>query len=636
MSTRFVWNKSTIKWALSTGRYYNGYSVSLIKGIVDSSSAILSVDVYDDLSVDPNTGAISGVKTGTQSVTVQLSFGDDFYYLNPSSGNYFSPYVKVDGKTYYGNSTEDINAQNPSNRQYYLRNKSSNESGCEARLYYSTNRQSNYFSSSVGNCNPAQSGQAADEYVATVSNASSSTYPQDGVSGNYWYELQGSDNIDAASVGYSNQAPMGGQPITINVTAGTGKVYGGNVRYTYQVQLDNGAWTTIATNSTALSQSYTIPAGTTSFAARVQASDDLGFTSSSYTTGTTLTVTNNIPPSAPGSITIGSVVAGQSCTVSWTAATDSDGTVASYQLERQTDNGDTWTQIYSGPNLTYNDTIDTDWATVNYRVRAVDDDGDAGPYATGVMVTVNDGYLYFSGPAADMGAKPAPFNFIFSVGATIAGGGTVDGIAVTVAYDDAVIYDEAVTSAQQISLPIDTRLTYAGDHAIVVTAEKDGYLGFTQVCAFNVPDITTPEGGMAAILEDDEGNAIYPFTFARFVRGLGGNDINRLFDRVYSGTYTGTGTSGEGNPNRVRISFEPEAIFVQGAGGANYGVWVRTSAMGQAQLGSMIVHNATAQSLATVGWDAENQEVTWYAASAAEQLNTSGTQYGILILGGMA
>ena len=474
--------------------------------------------------------------------------------------------------------------------------------------------------------------------VGSVSNGSSSTstYPQDGVSGNYWYELQGSDNIDAASVGYSNQAPMGGQPITISVTPGSGKVYGGTVRYTYQVQLNGGAWTSIATNSTATSQSYTIPAGTTSFAARVQASDDLGFTSSDYTTGSTLSVTNNLPPTAPGSITIGSVVAGESCTITWTAATDSDGTIARYELERNVDGGDSWTQVFSGNALTYNDTIGTDWATINYRVRAVDDDGDAGPYATGVAVTVNDGYLYFSGPAADMGAKPAPFNFIFTVNATIAGGGTVDGIAVTVAYDDAVIYDEAVTSGQQISLPIDTRLTYAGDHAIVVTAEKEGYLGFTQVCAFSVPDITAPEGGMAAILEDDEGNAIYPFTFARFVRGLGGNDINKLFDRVYSSVYTGTGTSGEGNPNRVRISFEPEAIFVQGAGGANYGVWVRTSAMGQAQLGSMIVHNGTTQSLATVGWDAENQEVSWYATSAAAQLNTSGTQYGILILGGMA
>lgn len=176
MSLRYVWNRSTIKWALSIGNYLNGYSVNAISGIVDSSSAILSADVYDELTVDANTGAISGVKTGTESVTVQFSYGGDYYYLNPTKGNYFSPYLKVDGKTYYIG-TEKTDAQNPSSRQYYVRNKNSSESGLEARLYYSDNRQSNYFSSSAGNCNSVRSGQAANEYLDTVSNASSATYP---------------------------------------------------------------------------------------------------------------------------------------------------------------------------------------------------------------------------------------------------------------------------------------------------------------------------------------------------------------------------------------------------------------------------------------------------------------------------
>ena len=606
MSTRYVWSKNDLQ--------------------------LENIETINGPTLIQSTGSSNGnaIVSSSQSITANES--GEITLVSPTTTNIsrFSPNLTLQTGTYFSLTFGGVNpAPSPKPNQ--------------GQIYYATTNCviAPAVSNQIVVINLTSGTAYTYEYnkgasVGSVSNAASSTYPQDGVSGNYWYELQGSDNIDAAAVGYSNQAPMGGQPITISVTPGSGKVYGGTVRYTYQVQLNGGAWTSIATNSTATSQSYTIPAGTTAFAARVQASDDLGFTSSDYTTGATLAVTNNVPPTAPGSITIGNVVAGQSCTVSWTAATDSDGTVASYQLERQTDNGDSWTQIYDGPNLTYDDTIGADWATVNYRVRAVDDDGDAGPYATGVMVTVNDGWLYFSGPAADMGDKPAPFNFIFSVGATIAGGGTVSDIAVTVAYDDAIIYTDTPDSGEQITLPIDTRLTYAGDHAIVVTAEKDDYLGVTQVCEFTVPDITTPAGGMAAILEDDEGNAIYPFTFARFVRGLGGKDINALFDRVYSGTYTGTGTSGEGNPNRVRISFEPEAVIIQGAGSANYGVWVRASAYGSAQLGSMIVYNGTSQNLATVGWNAENQEVTWYATSAAAQLNTSGTQYGIFILGGMA
>lgn len=476
--------------------------------------------------------------------------------------------------------------------------------------------------------------QKGTSKVGTASNSSVSAYPTNGGSGSYWYVYQGSDSIDATAVGYSNQSPMGGQSITINVTPTT-PTYGGTIQYTYQVQLSGGSWTTIATKTTATSQQYTIPAGTTSFAARVVANDTWGFSSSTYTTGSTLTVTNNLPPTAPGSISIGSVVGGQQCTITWTAATDPDGTVASYQLERQTDNGDTWTQIYSGSNLTYTDTINADWATVNYRVKATDDDGDSGPYATGTMQTVNDGWLYFSGPPSDMGEQPAPFNFVFSIGST--GATSASSIAVTVIYDDETIYTGTVTSAQQITLPIDTRLTYAGDHDIIVTATANGFLAVTQQCDFTVPSVTLPNGGAAGIMEDDAGKPYYPATLARFVIGLKGLDANALFDRVYTGTYTGTGTSGSGNPCSVRTSFEPILVFIQAAAAstATSGYWVN-SAPGQSSQGNMIVNNNGAVSLCPVTWDAEAMTLSWYGTSAAAQLNASGTVYGIIALGGMA
>lgn len=475
-------------------------------------------------------------------------------------------------------------------------------------------------------------GQGAS--TGTATNSSASAYPTNGSSGSYWYVYQGSDSIDATAVGYSNQSPMGGQSITINVTPAT-PTYGGTIQYTYQVQLSGGSWTTIATKTTATSQQYTIPAGTTSFAARVVANDTWGFSSSTYTTGSTLTVTNNLPPTAPGSISIGSVVGGQQCTITWTAATDPDGTIASYQLERQTDNGDTWTQIYSGSNLTYTDTINADWATVNYRVKATDDDGDSGPYATGTMQTVNDGWLYFSGPPSDMGEQPAPFDFVFSIGST--GASSASSIAVTVIYDDEVIYTNTVASAQQITLPIDTRLTYAGDHDIIVTASADGFLAVTQQCDFQVPAVTLPDGGAAGFMEDDAGNTYYPATLARFVIGLKGLDANALFDRVYTGTYTGTGTSGSGNPCSVRTSFEPTLVFIQAAAAstATSGYWVN-SAPGQSSQGNMIVNNNGTVTLCPVTWDAEAMTLSWYGTSAAAQLNTSGTVYGIIALGGMA
>lgn len=631
MATRYVWEQYNVTRSyMSTDvDYYNRDFVIDDRYITWTSSTPKVFYVTSINNVTISNGKLSFVGPITASYT-----GDGYTLNRVSSGSKGNVYVGVNdsganefdyvfGYEYVG---ETILGDDYYNQFYKSRY------GNQDWMIIST-------ANGMGEAGARVSGyvyfaQKGTSKVGTASNSSVSAYPTNGGSGSYWYVYQGSDSIDATAVGYSNQSPMGGQSITINVTPTT-PTYGGTIQYTYQVQLSGGAWTTIATKTTATSQQYTIPAGTTSFAARVVANDTWGFSSSTYTTGSTLTVTNNQPPTAPGSISIGSVVGGQQCTITWTAATDPDGTIASYQLERQTDNGDTWTQIYSGANLTYTDTINSDWATVNYRVKATDNEGASGPYATGTMQTVNDGWLYFSGPPSDMGEQPAPFDFVFSIGST--GASSASSIAVTVIYDDETIYTGTVTSAQQITLPIDTRLTYAGDHDIIVTASADGFLAVTQQCDFQVPAVTLPNGGAAGIMEDDAGKPYYPATLARFVIGLKGLDANALFDRVYTGTYTGTGTSGSGNPCSVRTSFEPTLVFIQAAAAstATSGYWVN-SAPGQSSQGNMIVNNNGTVTLCPVTWDAEAMTLSWYGTSAAAQLNTSGTVYGIIALGGMA
>lgn len=590
MSNRYVWNRYNI--VLRQGGTIQG-PTRILTQIGRNSTAT----IYYSNSIYP---ASNGTITMRSPATVQLAA--DGSNQNIDAGDYF--YVTIDSEkaptegVYYAETS--IALRHPSGTDHV------------DILSGTVEIQLRYNKGSV---------------IDTVSNASASTYPQDGVSGNYWYTLQGSDNIDAASVTYSNQAPMGGQPITINVTAGSGNVYGGTVRYTYQVQLNNGSWTTIATNSTATSQEYTIPAGTTSFAARVLASDTWGFSSSTYTTGATLTVTNNLPPTAPASITIGTVLGGETCTITWEAATDSDGTVVSYQLERQTDNGDTWTQIYSGPNLTYDDTINSDWATVNYRVKATDDDGDSGPYATGTMQTVNDGWLYFSGPATDMGDKPAPFDFVFAIGSTTAG---TTNINVEVVLDDETVYTGTPDAAEQVTIPVDTRLMYEGEHTFVITAEKENLLGLTQVCTFTVPAVSLPDGGAMVQLYNDEGRAVFPLTLGRAVIGQNSESVNRQLDRYFSGTYTGTGTSGSGNPTQLRLSFTPRFLSVySNASTPATGLWIRTADADTQAQGVMQTTGGTA----TVQWDAENMILSWYGSSAAVQLNASGVEYGYVVTG---
>lgn len=102
-------------------------------------------------------------------------------------------------------------------------------------------------------------------------------------------EYYGSDNIDANSVSYSTAKPERGEPITIIVTPSTGKRFGGTVYYQYEYSIGSG-WVKLGAKTTETSKTITIPADAKTFQARVLASDDLGFTSTTYTTGAKLDV----------------------------------------------------------------------------------------------------------------------------------------------------------------------------------------------------------------------------------------------------------------------------------------------------------------------------------------------------------
>ena len=95
-----------------------------------------------------------------------------------------------------------------------------------------------------------------------------------------------------------------------------------------------------------------------------------------------------------------------------------------------------------------------------------------------------------------------------------------------------------------------------------------------------------------------------------------------------SGTYTGTGTSGSGNPCQLRLSFVPRFMFVYSNAPAS-GWWIRTAEPTVEAQGTMETTGGTA----TVTWDNDNMVLSWYASSAAVQLNTSGTVYGYLVIG---
>ena len=114
-----------------------------------------------------------------------------------------------------------------------------------------------------------------------VSNSSSGKYPSNSYSGSYWYVKVGSDCIDPTNVTFPNTNPKAGETVTITATKRS-NTYGGTISYRYEYSVDGGStWTTIKT-TTATSTTVTVPNGAEQFQARVRASDDMGFTSTTY------------------------------------------------------------------------------------------------------------------------------------------------------------------------------------------------------------------------------------------------------------------------------------------------------------------------------------------------------------------
>lgn len=245
--------------------------------------------------------------------------------------------------------------------------------------------------------------------------------------------------------------------------------------YKVERSTDGGwSWSRIY-QGTATSTTDSIAFDTTSVMYRVKAYDTEGL-ESGWRTSSRVTVVNNNAPSAPPSIAVPKdVKGGSTLVISWTAASDSDGNLSGYILERSTDGGSAYTQVYKGNALTYTDTITNGWSTVMYRVKAYDTEGLESGYTTSAIRTVR----YNVAPAINasstsLGEKNAPFSFAYTV--TDADGDT---LTVTEKLD-------GKTTATRTGLASGTALTFEqastadgflrilnGSHTIKITA-NDG------------------------------------------------------------------------------------------------------------------------------------------------------------------
>ena len=171
----------------------------------------------------------------------------------------------------------------------------------------------------------------------------------------------------------------GGSDITVTWDKSTDA--DGNLEgYKLERSIDGGgSWTQVYQGS-AVAAVTPVPAGIESVMYRVKAYDSYG-EESGYAATSEYTVINNTAPTVPETITVPSVIAnGSSVLISWGASTDADGEAVSYQLERSIDGG-AFEVIYTGSARNYTDTIESGWATIAYRVCAVDARGAKSGYA---------------------------------------------------------------------------------------------------------------------------------------------------------------------------------------------------------------------------------------------------------------
>ena len=101
------------------------------------------------------------------------------------------------------------------------------------------------------------------------------------------------------------------------------------------------------------------------------------------------TISVNVAPSTPGSISIpSSIDGGSTITISWAASSDANENLSGYILERSTDGGGSWSQIYNGGATSITNNVAYGTGSVMYRVKAYDSYGLTSGYRTSSKVTV--------------------------------------------------------------------------------------------------------------------------------------------------------------------------------------------------------------------------------------------------------
>ena len=456
---------------------------------------------------------------------------------------------------------------------------------------------------------------SSKEYICTIPNVGSLT----GVGSSYnWYvrpamvlppDLLIDDNNNILAVTYptpptSITVPTSSIPTGSSIAVSWSAVSGAE-SYPLQRSVDRGPWETVYTGT---QTSFSDTAGVWNSVKYQVATVKVGIVSG-YTTSSNVTIL----PYVISRLTVPSqIMEGQSIPISWSAA---DG-ATTYILERKVNSG-SWTQIYSGANLSYTDTPSGSWSAVQYRVKG-GKGGQYGTYKTSASIPViSASALVISGTDGYLGTLTADIAYTVS-------SDTGNPITVERYVNGQLVATVTVQSGFAYTIPVMDLPAGAGSIKITASVQVStgGTVSASRNWTYTKTAINFPTTGGVAQLSMN-GQNVFPPTLAESVRvpSVWGGSLDKALELllpvvnsavIQVGTYEGTGTFGQDNPNKLTFDDTPLVVTVYGGGQ------------------TLVISSTDTSSQAYIN----GNTAKWYSTeNAAAQMNVSGITYSYVTVG---
>lgn len=363
-----------------------------------------------------------------------------------------------------------------------------------------------------------------------------------------------------------------------------------------------------------------------------------------------------VPIPAPSTLTVPQLaMQGNQITVSWSAVDGADG----YIMERKANTDADWTQVYSGANTSFEETVGT-WTSVQYRVKA-GVSGTYGDYTTSASVpVVSASAVVISGTDGDLGT------LVNDVSYTVSSDGSTE-LTVVETINGTETRTYTATNGATNKIPVvDLPTGYGTIKITASTNPGSGVVTVTREWTYTKAAITFPDAGGVADLTQ-QGKTIWAKTIAEAVRtpgiwggnlglalqklanavlydpetggfnGIGGADATIPMVSIETGSYVGTGTFGQDNPNTLTLPFKPDILIIQKryqepSANTNWSFAIISAESGFATNQFLNGHNPSG--FLTLWVTSTENSISWYAGpSAGAQQNAQNIPYYYTAIG---